>query len=461
MMPLIKIGQLKFFFRLAVVCFQLALLTLCFWFCWEHYYEVLLSQSYGPVATLALLGVYFFVLIFSTCVYGGTKYAYYQTEMLLLSQILAMVVTNALTFLILVFALHCLPPILPMAILTFLDVLLLLLSTKMAMPFFRKVYPPKKLLLICRSEFLNEAMGKLQTRKDLFHIQKVLPAELELSEIFDAYTANGCNAIMIDGLESQKHGRMIKQCYEKDIRLYAVPRIPEILLQNSDRIHAFDTPLLLMRNDGLPYVNRIIKRSLDLAICLPALILLSPILLLTAFAIKIEDGGSVFFRQERVTIGGKHFKVLKFRSMRMDAEKNGAQFASQNDSRVTRVGNFIRKTRIDELPQILNVLSGEMSIVGPRPERPVFVEKFSLEMPEFVYRQSVKAGITGYAQIYGKYNTSPIDKLKLDLMYIRNQSLVVDLKIILLTIRTMFTPSAAEGFSKERSSEINAAAGKQ
>ena len=172
-------------------------------------------------------------------------------------------------------------------------------------------------------------------------------------------------------------------------------------------------------------------------------------MLLTAIAIKLYDGGPVFFKQARCTIGGKVFYIHKFRSMIVDAEKYGAIPATDKDPRITKVGNVIRATRIDELPQILNILKGEMSIVGPRPERVEHVEKYSKEVPEFSYRLKVKGGLPGYAQIYGKYNTSAYDKLRLDLMYIENYSLLLDIKLILMTLQIMLRKESTEGFKQE------------
>ena len=179
------------------------------------------------------------------------------------------------------------------------------------------------------------------------------------------------------------------------------------------------------------------------------MIVAAPIMLVVAIAIKLEDGGPVFFTQKRATIDGKTFDILKFRSMIVDAEKYGAIPATDRDPRITKVGNVIRATRIDELPQILNILKGEMSIVGPRPERVEHVEKYSKEVPEFSYRLKVKGGLTGYAQIYGKYNTSAYDKLRLDLMYIENYSLLLDIKLILMTLQIMLRKESTEGFKQE------------
>ncbi len=178
-------------------------------------------------------------------------------------------------------------------------------------------------------------------------------------------------------------------------------------------------------------------------------------MLLTALAIKIGDGGPVLYRQIRCTKDNREFSILKFRSMVVDAESDGeAVLAKENDDRITPVGKVIRATRLDELPQLINVLKGEMSLVGPRPERPEIIAQYEEEMPEFEFRTRVKAGVTGFAQIYGKYNTVPYDKLKLDLFYIENYSLWMDVKLILMTVKTMLKKDATEGIEENQTTGL-------
>ena len=185
---------------------------------------------------------------------------------------------------------------------------------------------------------------------------------------------------------------------------------------------------------------------MDVICALLLLVLTSPFFLITAILVKLYDHGPVFYKQVRCTMNQKEFRIIKFRSMKVDAEKDGvARLAAEHDDRITPVGHFIRKTRIDELPQLINILKGEMSFIGPRPERPEIIAQYMEEMPEFAYRMKVKAGLAGYAQVYGKYNTTPYDKLKLDLTYIQNYSLGLDLKLMLLTLKIVFTPEATEG----------------
>ena len=175
----------------------------------------------------------------------------------------------------------------------------------------------------------------------------------------------------------------------------------------------------------------------------------------TARAVKLEDGGPALFKQKRATLNGRVFEVLKFRSMVVDAEREGAPVpATGRDARITKVGRIIRACRIDELPQLFNILKGEMSLVGPRPERLEHVEKYSRDIPEFPYRLKVKGGLTGYAQVYGKYNTTAYDKLKLDLTYIQNYSIRLDIEILFQTVRILFMKESTEGFSEEASTEM-------
>lgn len=185
------------------------------------------------------------------------------------------------------------------------------------------------------------------------------------------------------------------------------------------------------------------KYFLDVTFALMGLIILWPVILIFSLLIVLESSGSPFYLQERLGLNGKRFKVIKLRSMRNDAEKNGAKWAEKNDPRVTRIGLFIRKTRIDELPQLFNILKGEMSLVGPRPERPVFTEKFEKEIPGFKERLKVKPGLTGWAQVNGGYEITPREKLLLDIYYINNSSLLLDLKIILKTIKVVCTGDGA------------------
>ncbi|CUB08996.1 Putative undecaprenyl-phosphate N-acetylgalactosaminyl 1-phosphate transferase [Bacillus cereus] len=186
-----------------------------------------------------------------------------------------------------------------------------------------------------------------------------------------------------------------------------------------------------------------IKYLLDFMFSLIGLIVLMPVILIFSILIILESPGSPFYLQERLGLNGKRFKVIKLRSMRNDAEKNGAKWAEKNDPRVTKIGLFIRKTRIDELPQLFNILKGDMSLVGPRPERPIFTEKFERDIPGFKKRLEVKPGLTGWAQVNGGYEITPREKLNLDVYYINHASIILDFKIIIKTVRVVITGDGA------------------
>ncbi len=275
--------------------------------------------------------------------------------------------------------------------------------------------------------------------------------DIDLNEII----SNSSN-VLINDVPAQVENKIVKICFDKDIRVYVVPKIADIILKSSDSINVIDTPLYLSRNLGMSFTQRFLKRLFDLFFSGLAVIILSPVFLITALAIKLEDHGPVFFKQERVTKGGKHFMILKFRSMIVDAEKDGRPHpAGEKDDRITKVGRVIRAIRVDELPQLFNILKGDMSIVGPRPERYEHVIKYTNDIPEFRYREKVKGGLTGYAQVYGKYNTSALDKLKLDLTYIANYSILLDLQIIFETFKILLQKESTEGFDSKRAREMH------
>ncbi|MBQ2498547.1 MAG: exopolysaccharide biosynthesis polyprenyl glycosylphosphotransferase, partial [Bacteroidales bacterium] len=247
----------------------------------------------------------------------------------------------------------------------------------------------------------------------------------------------------------ETRNKILKVCFAKGKRVYITPKISDIIMRSTDMLAVFDTPLVLANNSPISITERIIKRVFDIFFSAFCLIMLSPLMILVSLAIFLYDRGPVFYRQTRYTKGGKTFKILKFRSMIPNAEKDGvARLAADKDDRITPVGRFIRACRLDELPQFFNILAGDMSFVGPRPERPEIADEYVKELPEFEFRLKVKAGLTGYAQIYGKYNTTSYDKLKLDMIYVENCSLLMDLKLLLLTLKVIFIKESTEGLDE-------------
>ena len=261
---------------------------------------------------------------------------------------------------------------------------------------------------------------------------------------------DGMEAVFLTGVHSHDRNSIIKYCVEHGITAFVIPRVGDIMMSGARRMHMFHLPILrLDRYHPVPEYL-LLKRLFDIVVSIIALVVFSPVMLVVAICIRHYDKGPVFYRQCRLTKDGKRFDVLKFRSMRVDAEKDGVARLStgEADPRITPVGRFIRRVRIDELPQLINILKGDMSIVGPRPERPEIAAEYEKELPEFRLRLQTKCGLTGYAQVFGKYNTTPYDKLQMDLMYISNPSIMQDLRIIFATIKILFMKESTEGVAE-------------
>lgn len=252
-------------------------------------------------------------------------------------------------------------------------------------------------------------------------------------------------AVYLGDIPYEDRNRIMRMCIRHDKDCYSIPKVSDIYIQNAGILRLYDKVLFKYRQGDLTAEQKFVKRAEDILLSLILMLILSPVMALTALLIRLEDGGPALYRQKRVTRGGKEFDMLKFRSMHVDAEKDGPRLASKNDARVTRVGRVIRNLHFDELPQLLNVLRGDMSMVGPRPERREFVEEYSRIIPEFTERLKVRGGLTGYAQIYGKYSTGPEDKIKYDMIYIYNYSLWLDIRLLFLTVRILFQKENSEG----------------
>ena len=247
-------------------------------------------------------------------------------------------------------------------------------------------------------------------------------------------------------LHSHERNQIVKYCVHKDITSWCIPRIGDVIMSGAEKVHLFHLPMLRVGRYNPTPEYLIMKRTVDIVVAGTALFLFAPIMIVLAIVIRM-DGGTAFYRQKRLTKDGKIFEILKFRSMIMDAEKDGVArlFSGDSDPRITKVGQFIRTYRLDELPQLFNILAGDMSIVGPRPERPEIAMEYKKVLPEFDLRLQCKCGLTGFAQVYGKYNTTPYDKLLMDLMYIAQPSMVEDLKICFATVKILFLKDSTEG----------------
>lgn len=377
------------------------------------------------------------VLLFSKA-FGGLKAGYLRRTDMFYSQTLSIFCANLLTYFQISVVNRDFSATLPMVVLTVGDLIALLLWIVTVNQVYFRLYPPRKLVVIYGDRNAAELVLKMSRRVDKYMICASVSADSPPEEIQDAIERY--EGIILCEVSGKLRNDLIKYCFAKNIRAYIAPKISDIILRGAEEIRLFDTPLLLCRNYGLTFEQKLGKRIFDLFFSILFLVLFSPIMLACAIAIKLGDGGPVLFKQKRLTVGGREFYVYKFRSMVMDAEKNGPQLAREDDDRITRVGRILRRCRLDELPQLINILRGEMSVVGPRPERPELAEEYEKSMPEFEFRLHVKAGLTGYAQVTGLYDTLPYDKLKMDLMYIENYSIFLDLRIMMMTLKTALLP---------------------
>ena len=406
-------------------------------------FSLVCPKSMAAETKLLLLTVYAMAgggLLAST---DGFAFARLHRPDLLLAQGISLLLTNAAAWCLLSLLQGQLFPWIPMAVLLCGQLLLAAALVWGCTAALRRLYAPRGVLLIYGSDSAGSLQNKLNARRHQFRVQRRISAR----EGYDALCREIVNhdSVVINDVPAQLRNDLVKFCYQKQIPAYVVPKITDIILRGGQNITAFDVPMVLTGMPGLTASQRFWKRAMDITLSLLALLPALPVMGAVAAAIRLEDGGPVFYKQKRMTCDGREFEILKFRSMVVDAEKHGAVLAAKNDTRITRVGRLIRATRMDELPQLLNILKGDMSIVGPRPERKVIADAYARDIPEFGYRLRVRGGLTGYAQIYGKYNTQAYDKLRLDLMYIENYSLLLDIKLILMTLRILFSKESTEG----------------
>ena len=424
-----------------------AVVSALFGIMWYMRLTMLMSQRFLTIGNYLMIGIYVVLAMLFINTFKGFNIGAQRISILVMSQAIAIGLTNVIEFFIVVlmtrikqFIFMTLAYII---VLTVAQAVAVLVVTFLATKLYRRIFPPFTVLNI-HGDFENNLAEKMSRRTDKYKITGEINCHADFEEILQEL--ENYDAALINDVPSEIRNDLIKACFESGKRLYFTPKISDILIRGAEEVNLFDTPLYLCKNVGMTGVQSFIKRMGDIIISLIGIILTSPIMAVTAIAIHKYDGGPVFYKQTRVTKDGKEYKIMKFRSMITDAEKDGkARLASENDDRITPVGHFIRATRIDELPQFFNILKGEMSVVGPRPERPEIIQEYVKEVPEFAFRTHVKAGLTGYAQVYGKYNTTSYDKLKLDMIYVEKCSVWLDIQLILMTIRVVFTKDATEG----------------
>ena len=427
---------------------NIVLLMIPFLICWTLYYEPR-TTTVGSKQVSVLVMIIFFLI----CYYFGQRLDCFRVSILqirdvIFGEVLATMITDIIMYILIwMLSIH-LPNLIPGLITWGGQCVIGVIWAYVMHQSYFSTHPPLRTIVIYDERMGMENLIHTYGLEKRFNIKTVYPVEsimdkLEVMEEFDA--------AFLCGIHSRERNIILKHCISHKIKLFMIPRIADVMMRGSEQIHMLHLPILKTQRYKPSIEYQIIKRTMDIVVSGIATIVLSPLFLITAIAVK-SDGGPAFYKQKRLTKDGKVFEILKFRSMRVDAEKySGAVLsAGENDSRITKVGRIIRACRLDELPQLLNILKGDMSLVGPRPERPELQKEIEKEVPEFGLRLQAKAGLTGYAQVYGKYNTTFYDKLLMDLMYISKPSILEDLTIMLATVKILTSKESTEGVGEEK-----------
>lgn len=430
------------------------LMTVPFALCWYSYYAKHIASPFYAKGDYLVVALFFVLFIIFGRVYDAFLMSMQRISEIVYAQFLAAAVSDFIMYIVIWLLSKHLPNILPGVAALIGQVILAAVWAYNAHHAYFKIFPPQAAAVIYDT---RQGTEKLIGKYGLDSKYKVVLTATADECIANLAMLDGVSTVFMSGIHSHDRNVILKYCVENNIGTFVIPRIGDTIMSGAYPMHMFHLPMLKVGRYHPQPEYLFIKRLLDIVISAVALVVLSPIFLITAIVIKATDHGPVFYKQIRLTKDGKEFGILKFRSMRVDAEKDGVARLSSgdHDDRITPVGKVIRACRIDELPQLLNILRGELSIVGPRPERPEIAAQYCEEMPEFSLRLQAKAGLTGYAQIYGKYNTTPYDKLVMDLMYIAHPSIVEDLKIMFATVKILFMPESTEGVSEGQTTAMS------
>lgn len=418
---------------------------------WYNFYKM---DVYGVpfFAKGNIVVVFLFALVYWLFArfYGGFDITYHSAGELTYCHAIANVISCVIIYLVMLLLLRTLPDVLPMlallAALMLLDWLWSLAAKKLT----SKLLAPRGVILIYgNKEAHEEGLSIIRSLPAMFRLIDSVSVDCGIEELEKIIQQEKARAVMLCGIHSSERNDLLKYCIDRSIEAYVRPSIGDFLMDGAQSLQMSNLPVFLCHRSSPAIWYLALKRLLDILLSLIALVIFSPFMLVTAIAIKAYDGGPILYKQLRLTKDRKEFYVYKFRSMRVDAEKDGvARLAQTHDDRITPVGKIIRMLRIDEMPQLFCILLGTMSIVGPRPERPEIAAQYEKEMPEFALRLQAKAGLTGLAQVYGKYNTTPYNKLQMDLQYIGSMNIITDLKIIFATVKILFMPESTEGVAQ-------------
>ena len=431
--------------------------TAVFAMVWYLYFADRLDKPFYAKGDYAVILLFVVVYSLLARLYGGFALTISRITELIYSQGVALLISYGIMYIVTGLLMRVWPNPVPLLLAWAVSCFFAFLWARPANKATNRICPPTRTILI----YLNEEAHKngkaiIRSLSWRFDLEQEICASTPTQEICETIRESGVDTVMLCGIASSQRNDILKFCIMNDIRCMVRPNIGDFVMNSAPILQMDNLPVMMCQRATPSVIYAAGKRLADLLLSLVGLVIASPFMLAAALAIKLYDGGPVFFRQTRLTKDGREFVILKFRSMRVDAEKDGvARLAARADDRITPVGKVIRACRIDELPQIINILRGDMSLVGPRPERPEIAAQYEEHIPEFALRLQVKAGLTGYAQVYGKYNTAPYDKLQMDLMYIAQQSFVTDLKIIFATIKILFVPESTEGVDQGQTTAIS------
>ena len=421
---------------------------------WFMYYKYRLYSPFyfwGDVTIVAIFGVLYFYFCKT---YDAFVISHFRIFDIIASQTLALLFSDGLMYAITLLLYKNLPNPFPLLLCLADQISISIIWTCIAHTVYFKWFPAKKSIIVYDSRRGMKDLIEEYGLSKKFDVKKTASVEECLSNLS---LIDDMEVVFLSGIHSHDRNFILKYCLYENKQVYVIPRIGDVIMSSAKQMHILHLPIMRVQryNPNIGYL--FCKRVFDIVSALLGLIVLSPIFLVTAIAIKATDKGPVFYKQERLTKNGKRFMIHKFRSMRVDAEKDGVARLStgDNDDRITPVGRFIRKCRIDELPQLIDILAGNLSVVGPRPERPEIAEDYMKDIPEFQLRLQAKAGLTGYAQVYGKYNTTPYDKLQMDLMYIANPSFAEDIRICFATVKILFVPDSTEGVAEGQTTAMS------
>lgn len=431
---------------------NLLTMTAIFAVAWYSAYADLLWVKFVRRGHWLVIGLFFILYLIIGRIYEAFKMSYNTVGEMIYSQALSLFEVDVIMYVVAWLLIRHIPNPVPMIIVFIAQVLFTCVWSVLSQKWYFHTFPANKTMIIWD---MRKSISRLIDKYDLTKKYKVVADVSAKKCLKDLSVLDDADTVFLVGVHSHDRNAIVKYCLTNNIKAFLIPRVGDLIVASSRQSNMFHLLMLKVERYNPSFEYLVIKRVGDIILSSFAIIILLPIIIVTAILIKAEDGGPVFYRQIRLTKDGKEFKIIKFRSMVTDAEKDGVSRLSTGDSddRVTKIGQIIRRFRIDEIPQFFNILKGDLSVVGPRAERPELAKEYEKELPEFALRLQMKAGLTGYAQVYGKYNTTPYDKLLMDLMYIAKAGVFEDLRIIFSTIKILFMPESTEGIAE---GQINA-----